>query len=263
MRTRDNSLSPEQLCQYERDGIAHPIRVMSAAEAHRFRLGFEELEFHLSNKVGYAAMTHLYFRWAFDLATWPDILNAVEQMLGPDLLIEGTLILCKHANDPSFVTWHQDFHYAKQNSSPTVSAWVALSSSTSRSGCMRVIPGSHRAGILPHSETVVANNMLTYSLDIDESSSIDVELRAGEMSLHQADIVHGSSPNQSDDKRIGFIIRFVTPQFKKTINPIVHARGEHPCQHLNLWPAPSEGDFQHSFGAWKEFVRERNLLKLL
>lgn len=258
-----NSLSAEKIRQYERDGIAYPIRVMSAGEAQRFRSGFEKLEVYLNSKLGYVAMTHLYFRWAFDLATWPNVLNAVEQILGADILIQGTLILCKHANDPSFVTWHQDFHYAIQHSSPTVSAWVALSSSTSRSGCMRVIPGSHKEGILPHSNTVVENNMLTYSVSVDESSSMDIELRAGEMSLHQADIVHGSSPNHSDDKRIGFIIRFVTPQFKKTDNPIVRARGENPCHHLNLWPAPQEGDFQHNVGAWKEFVQERSLLKLL
>lgn len=263
MRARDNSLSTEQVRQYERDGIAHPIRVMSAAEAQRFRSGFEKLESYLSHKLRYVAMTHLYLRWAFDLATWPNILNAVEQILGPDLLIQGTLILCKHANDPSFVTWHQDFNYAFQNSSPTVSAWVALSSSTSRSGCMRVIPNSHKKGILPHCDTVVENNILTYSVNVDESRSMDIELSAGEMSLHQANIVHGSSPNQSDDKRIGFIIRFVTPQFKNTVNPIVRARGKNPCQHLILWPAPPEGDFQRNVEAWKEFVRQRNLLKLL
>ena len=262
MSTRYNSLSSEQVGQYERDGIAHPIRVMSAGEAQRFRSGFEKLEFYLNRKLRYVAMTHLYFRWAFDLATWPNILNAVEQILGPELIIQGTLILCKPGNDPSFVTWHQDFHYAFPSAWPTVSAWVALSSSTSQSGCMRVIPGSHKEGILPHSDTAVENNMLTYSVNADPSSTMDIELRAGEMSLHQASIIHGSSPNHSDDKRIGFIIRFVTPQFKNNVNPIVRARGKSPCPHLNLWPAPPpEGDFQQNVEAWKKFVRQRNLLK--
>jgi ectoine hydroxylase-related dioxygenase (phytanoyl-CoA dioxygenase family) len=234
---------------------------MSAGEAQRFCSAFEELEVCLDHKLEYVAMAHLYFRWAFELATWPNILDAVEQLLGPELLVQGTLILCKHADDPSFVNWHQDFHYARQNSSPTVSAWVALSNSTRRSGCMRVIPGSHKKGILPHSEAVVENNMLTYSVNVDESSAIDIELRAGEMSLHQADIVHGSLPNESDDKRLGFIIRFVTPQFKKNVNPIVRARGENPCHNLTLWPAPTAGNLERSVVAWKEFVRERNLWK--
>lgn len=256
-----NSLSPEQTRQYERDGIAYPLRVMSTGEAHRFRAGFEELETCLSGKLEYAAMTHLYFRWAFDLATWPQILNAVEEIIGPDVLIQGTLILCKHAHDPSFVTWHQDFHYTIENSSPTVSAWVALSNSTRGSGCMRVLPGSQREGLLPHSDALVKNNMLTYSTQVDESSAMNIELRAGEMSLHQAGIVHGSLPNQSDDKRIGFIIRFVTPRFKKTVNPVVRARGKKACQHLTLWDSPPGDNLDRNVSAWKEFVRARNLLK--
>lgn len=256
-----SSLSPEQVRQYERDGIAYPIRVMSPGEAQSFRVGFEELETHLRRKLEYVAMTHLYFRWAFDLATWPSILNAVEDILGPDVLIQGTLILCKQANAPSFVAWHQDVGYANQNFSPTVSAWIALSDSTSRSGCMRVIRGSHKEGLLPHSDTVVENNMVTYSVMVDESRARDIELRAGEMSLHQADIVHGSLPNQSDDKRIGFVVRFVTPQFKIPVNPVVRARGESVCQHLTFWAEPPEGNLDHSVRAWKEFVRGRNLYK--
>lgn len=258
---RNNNLSAQQISQYEGDGIAHPIGVMSAGAAQRFRSAFEELEVYLKRKLDYVAMTHLYFRWAFELATWPNILNAVEQILGPEVLIQGTLILCKQAHDPSFVTWHQDVNYAPENSSPTVSAWVALSHSSRRSGCMRVLPGSHKGGILPHSGTVVENNMLTYSVKVDESNAIDIELRAGEMSLHQAAIVHGSLPNQSDDKRIGFIIRFVTPQFQKNVNPIVRARGKHPCQNLTLWPAPLANNREDNVWAWKEFVRERNLLR--
>jgi non-haem Fe2+, alpha-ketoglutarate-dependent halogenase len=257
----NNSLSTEQARQYERDGIAYPVRVMSADQAQWFRAGFEEMETCLGSKVEYAAMTHLYFRWAFKLATWPKILDAVEEILGPDLLIQGSLILCKHAHDLSFVMWHQDFNYTVQNAAPTVSAWVALSNSTCRSGCLRVIPGSQREGLLPHSDTVVKDSMLTYSTEVDESSALDIELRAGEMSLHQAGIVHGSLPNQSDDKRIGFIIRFVTPRFKKTVNPVVRARGKSPCPHLTLWPGPPKGNLERSVHQWKEFVRARNLLK--
>jgi non-heme Fe2+,alpha-ketoglutarate-dependent halogenase len=257
----DNSLSPEQIRRYERDGIAYPIRIMSASEAQRFRAGFEELETHLSRELKYVAMTHLYFRWAFDLSTYPNILNAVEQILGPDVLVQGTLILCKQANDSSFVAWHQDLNYTIQNSSPTISAWVALSNSTRRSGCMRVIPGSHKEDILPHSDSAIENNMVPFSVEVDRSRAIDIELRAGEMSLHDAGIVHGSSPNQSDDKRIGFIIRFVTPQYKQTVNPVVRARGKKACQHLTLWPGPPGDNLEHNIRAWTEFVRKRNLLK--
>lgn len=256
-----SSLPAEHIKKYEQDGFVHPIRIMSAAEAQKFRAGFEQLETLLGRRVEYAAMTHLFFRWAFDLSTEPVILNAVQALLGPDVLVQATLILCKHAHDPSFVSWHQDYKYTSQESAPTVSAWVAISDSTRASGCMRAIPGSQRDGIQPHKDTAIENNILTYSLEADDSRAVDIELKAGEMSLHQANIVHGSLANDSDDKRIGFIIRFVTPQFQKTINPVVRARGRDACEHLTIWPNSPTEDMEQTLGAWQEFVRARNLLR--
>jgi non-heme Fe2+,alpha-ketoglutarate-dependent halogenase len=254
-------LSREQIGRYERDGFVHPIRIMSTDEARQFRAGFEELETLLGRRIEYAAMTHLFFRWAFDLSTQPTILNAVQAILGPEVLVQATLILCKHPADPSFVSWHQDYKYTSQESAPTVSAWVALSDSTRASGCMRAIPGSYRDGIQPHTDTAIKNNILEYSLEADDSRAVDIELEAGEMSLHQANIVHGSLRNDSGDKRIGFIIRFVTPQFQKTINPVVRARGRDACGHLTLWSNSPTDDMKQNIGAWQEFVRERNLLR--
>ena len=254
-------LSRAQIESYERDGFVHPLRVMSAVEVRKARAGFEELETLLGRRLEYAAMTHLFFRWAFDLSMQSGILNAVQAILGPDVLVQATLILCKHPSDPSFVSWHQDYKYTSQESSPTVSAWVAISDSTRQSGCMRVIPGSHRDGIQPHKDTAIANNILEYSLEADDSRAVDIELEAGEMSLHQANIVHGSLRNDSDDKRIGFIIRFVTPQFQKTINPVVLARGRDACGHLTVWPNSPTDDMKQTLGAWQEFVRARNLLR--
>jgi non-heme Fe2+,alpha-ketoglutarate-dependent halogenase len=257
----DSSLSTEQIRKYDRDGFLHPIRIMSPAEARQVRAGFEELETLLGRRVEYAAMTHLFFRWAFDLSMQSGILNAAQAILGPDVLVQATLILCKHAHDPSFVSWHQDYKYTSQESAPTVSAWVAISDSTRQSGCMRAIPGSHREGIQEHKARTIENNILTYSVDADDSRAVDIELKAGEMSLHQANIVHGSLANDSDDKRIGFIIRFVTPQFQKTINPVVRARGRDACGHLTVWPNSPTDDMKQTLGAWEEFVRERNLLR--
>jgi non-heme Fe2+,alpha-ketoglutarate-dependent halogenase len=256
-----SSLSADQIETYERNGFVHPLRIMSTDEAQRVRAGFERLEKLLGRKLEYAAMTHLFFRWAFDLSTQPKILNAVQAILGPEVLVQATLILCKHPADPSFVSWHQDYKYTSQESAPTVSAWVAISDSTRASGCMRVIPGSHRDGIQPHKDAAIENNILTYSLEADDSRAVDIELKAGEMSLHQANIVHGSLANSSDDKRIGFIIRFVTPQFQKTINPVVRARGRGTCGHLTVWPNSPADDMKQTIGAWQDFVRERNLLR--
>jgi ectoine hydroxylase-related dioxygenase (phytanoyl-CoA dioxygenase family) len=257
------SLSSEHVRHYARDGIAYPIPVMSAEEAFRFRTSFERFEACMDRRLVYAAMTHLFFGWAFDLASWPSILDVVEKILGPDPLIEGTLILCKHANDPSLVMWHQDFKYAVDDDAATVSVWVALTDSTSGNGCMRVIPGSHKAGILPHSDRVIEHNMLTYSTEVDESYSTDIELKAGEMSIHHPGIVHGSLPNRSDDKRIGFVIRFVTPQFSQTGNPLVRPRGAsfYQLPDMTMGPEATNTNFDQNVLAWKDFVQQRNLLR--
>jgi non-haem Fe2+, alpha-ketoglutarate-dependent halogenase len=256
-----SSLSRDQLERYERDGFVHPLRIMSSDEAREFRAGFEMLETLLGRGVEYAAMTHLFFRWAFDLSTQPKILNPVQAILGANVLVQATLILCKHAADPSFVSWHQDHNYTTKESAPTVTAWVAISDSTRESGCMRAIPGSHRDGIRPHIDTAIEHNIVTYSVEVDDSPAVDIELKAGEMSLHQANIIHGSLANRSDDKRIGFIIRFVTPQFQQTINPVVRARGQDACGHLTIWPHAPTDDMKQSLGAWQEFARARHLLR--
>jgi ectoine hydroxylase-related dioxygenase (phytanoyl-CoA dioxygenase family) len=255
------NFSSEHVRKYARDGIAYPIPVMSAGEALRFRTSFEHFEACMGRRLGYAAMTHLFFRWAFELSCWPSILDVIEEILGPDVLIEGTLILCKYANDPSLVTWHQDFKYQGNADTDTVSAWVAITDSTSRNGCMRVIPGSHRAGIIPHSDRAIEHNMLTYAVEVGESDSTDIVLRAGEMSLHQPSIVHGSLPNRSDDKRIGFVIRFVTPHFQQTGNPLVRARGHSAGHRLAMWPEVPNIDVNQNVQAWKDFVQQRNLLR--
>jgi non-haem Fe2+, alpha-ketoglutarate-dependent halogenase len=253
-------LRESQIQDYEHDGIVYPIEVLSALRARRYRAEFEKFETVLGRPFRYAAMLHLYFRWAFELATEAKILDAVESILGRELLVQSTLILCKYPNDESFVTWHQDFNYAREISSPSISAWIALSGSNRESGCLRAIPGSQSRGVLPHGSAKIKNNILTYSLDADESLAIDIELKSGEMSLHQPGLIHGSSPNQSQDKRIGFIVRYVTPCFSINDNPVVRARGNAHCRQLDLWPAPHEAT-GNDLSGWKKLADKRNLLK--
>ena len=253
-------LLESQIEDFAHDGVVYPIEALSTLRAQRYRTEFERFEIAVGRPFRYAAMLHLYFHWAFELAIEPKVLDAVESILGPELLVQSTLVLCKCPNDESFVTWHQDFKYANETSSPNVSAWIALSASSRESGCLRAIPGSQRAGVLPHVAPNINNNILTYSLDVNESSAIEIELKPGEMSLHQPGLVHGSLPNRSVDKRIGFIVRYVTPGFSNNENPVVRARGNAACGQLDLWSAPKEAT-GNDFSAWKKLANERNLLK--
>ncbi|HEX8068810.1 MAG TPA: phytanoyl-CoA dioxygenase family protein [Pyrinomonadaceae bacterium] len=257
----NGTLSPEQVRRYEQDGILFPVRVLTPGEAAKFRADFERLEARLARKLEYAAWLHLYFRWAYGLATHPAVLRAVEKILGPDILVHGTLVLCKHPHDPAYVSWHQDGTYTNQQATPSTSAWIALSDSTTENGCMRVIAGSHLHGALPHTETFAAHNLLSrgqeVSFALDERRVRDVTLSAGEMSLHQQHIIHSSEPNRSDTKRIGFIVRFATPQLAHSVDPVIRVGGRDECAHLPLLAEPPEGDGDEGAAAWHEYQQRR------
>ncbi len=258
------ALSSDQRAQYDRDGVLSPIRVLASDEALFYRTALEDLETRLGKQQDYAGWCHLYFRWAYDLATHPGVLDVVEDILGPDLLIRATLILCKHPHDPRNVSWHQDGYHSGFDQIPTTSAWIALSDSTSENGCMRVIPGSHKEGALDHvmleSEEALLRKGAEVQVEVDETRARDLVLKAGEMSLHQVHIIHGSNPNRSDRKRVGFIVRFVTPEFRQTNAPVVRARGTADCRHLPLLQEPPSGSVGEGIAAWRAFLRQRNEL---
>jgi ectoine hydroxylase-related dioxygenase (phytanoyl-CoA dioxygenase family) len=166
------------------------------------------------------------------------------------------LIFCKYAHDPAFVAWHQDTVYSNLHLTPSVSAWIALLDSVPENGCMRVVTGSHVRGILPHQELHSPDNLLRRGEEIlvkvEDSEATDVVLQAGEMSLHHNSIIHGSRANGSDKKRIGFIVRFVTPEYDlPQPNPFLRARGNAACSHLKLAEPPVDRDLHEMVDAWR------------
>jgi ectoine hydroxylase-related dioxygenase (phytanoyl-CoA dioxygenase family) len=233
------TLSTEILERYERDGVVFPIRVLSEAEAREFR---EELEAVAGEKPRRMDNLHLTYPWAYRLASHEAVLDAVERLLGPDILIDGNLVFYKPPHDASYASWHQDSVYSGWHLTPSVSAWIVLTVSEPANGCMRVIPGSHKHGLLEH-DNVQDPNLLNrrgerLRMDVDESQAVDVVLRPGEMSLHHTNIVHGSNPNTSDGPRIGFIVRFVTNLSTNRDRPVMRVRGNADCDHLRLVAPP-------------------------
>ena len=236
-----NSLTPLQVADYERDGALFPIRVLSDEETGRFRECFLAGISGMEGRPGPVRQPHLSLPWAYDLATHPAVVGAVESVLGPEVLVHSTIIFFKRPGDGGYVSWHQDGLYSTLRAPRLTSAWIALSESTVENGCMRVIPGSHRQGILPHLENPTHDNLLRNGQTIqgvDEDQAWDIVLRPGEMSLHHGDIVHGSNPNRSDKERIGFIVRFVTPEVEQAAHPLIQVRGTAPCPHLELLSSP-------------------------
>ena len=243
--------------QFDRDGVVFPIRVLSASRSSAYLASFAQLEEMLGRPIKRMGNPALHFVWAYNLATESAVLDAVEKIIGPNLLVSGTLIFCKYPHDPAFVAWHQDTFYSNLHLTPSVSAWIALLDSTPQNGCMRIVPGSHLRGILPHQETRRCDNLLKrgeeIQVDVDETAAVDVVLKAGEMSLHHNSIIHGSRPNTSDKKRIGFIVRFVTPQYNlgSQRTPFLYARGNFDCGSLKLAEPPSQRDVRKSLMAWE------------
>jgi ectoine hydroxylase-related dioxygenase (phytanoyl-CoA dioxygenase family) len=207
---------------YRANGYFYPLRAVSEHEAARYRAKLEQHEAATGGPLRreFRQKSHLLFTWLAELTRKPSILDAVEQLLGPDLLVWQTAFFIKEAHDPSLVTWHQDSTYWGLSEPEVVTAWVALSPSTPESGCVRVIPGTHRLDQVSHVESADPNNLLTrgqeIAVDVDESQAISMPLRPGEMSLHHIRTFHNSEPNRSNDRRIGFAIRYIPTRIRQT-----------------------------------------------
>lgn len=251
------TLSKEQLDTYHDEGIVFPVEVFSADEILYFRAALEKLLAEFKDRtLKRLDGLHLFFPWAYRLVTHEKLLNIVEQVLGQEILVDGTLVFYKPAHDSSYVSWHQDSVYSTWHLTPSTSAWIALTPSSRDNGCMRAIPGSHKQGLLSHTNHQDKSNLLFRGeqvATVNEASALDVELKPGEASLHQSTLVHGSNSNTSDQPRIGFIVRFVTNQIAKQDRAVLRVRGSADCSHLIMAAAPAEKDPQARFSAWRAF----------
>jgi Phytanoyl-CoA dioxygenase (PhyH) len=246
-------LTADQLERYQRDGILFPVPALFPGEVARFHEAFQDLAARLGGRPSAqdVSQTHLFFRWAYELATHPAVLDAVEGVLGPDILVWTVSIFAKYPRDPGYISWHQDGTYWGLDSPQVTTAWIALTDSTLGNGCMRVVPGSHRRPILPHRDTYAPNNLLSRGQEVqaqvDDKDAVDVILRAGEMSLHHVNIIHGSNPNPSEQSRVGFAIRFTTPKTRQIEGEpptAVLARGRDDYHHFELLREPPALSFE-------------------
>jgi non-heme Fe2+,alpha-ketoglutarate-dependent halogenase len=241
----------QQVEQYGRDGLLFPLPALSPGELARFRLAFAGLESRLGGKPQHRQLIqpHLCYRWAYDLATHPVILDAVETMIGPDILVHSTSIFPKYPHEPDHILWHQDGYYWGLSTPHLISAWVALTNSNIENGCLRVVAGSHARQVLPHAQSSREKNTrlsLEVAVEVDEAQATDVVLSAGEMSLHHPYIIHGSNPNETDEPRIGFAIRFVAAHVKQSLlhHAVVLARGRNEHNHFELLQEPPTNDLE-------------------
>jgi chlorinating enzyme len=205
---------------------------------------------------------HLLFTWANELIRHPVILDAVEDILGPNLLVWSSSFFIKDAHDPGYVSWHQDSTYWGLSHPDVVTAWIALSKSVVENGCMRVIPGTHLKDQLPHKDTFAENNLLTRGQEVqvvvNPDEAVDIELQPGEFSLHHVRLVHGSDPNNSEHRRIGYAVRYIPTYVRQTEGPrdcATLVRGVDNYHHFDLEPTP-KADLDPDAVAYHQRVTE-------
>jgi hypothetical protein len=208
------SLTEADVGRYRDRGYCAPVAALSTREAHGLRRKLETYETGAGVLSGALRhKSHLLFTWLNDLIRHPRILDAVEDIIGPDILCWGSSFFIKEKRNPGFVSWHQDSTYWGLEPPDIITAWVAFTDSTAANGAMRVIPASHKLDQAPHRDTFAAANLLSRGqeimVDVEERQAAMLELAAGEMSLHHVRLIHGSDPNPSDDRRIGFAIRYI------------------------------------------------------
>jgi non-haem Fe2+, alpha-ketoglutarate-dependent halogenase len=216
------ALADAAVAHYREHGYYAPIRVMSATEAEMLRGRLEAHEAaHGVLKGSMRHKSHLLFTWLDGLIRHPAILDAVEGVIGPDILCWSSTFFIKEARDPGFVSWHQDSTYWGLDPADIVTAWVALSESTAENGAMRVIPDTHKLEQVAHRDTFAANNLLTrgqeIAVDVDGDTAVMLSLQPGEMSLHHVRLIHGSDPNPSAKRRIGFAIRYLPTHVRQVV----------------------------------------------
>lgn len=213
---------------FEDKGYFFPIAVFGAREAEVLREAYLDYVSHkkeelttLAPREHYRVLseTHTFLPWAYAIASNPIVLDAVEQLIGPDILIWSSRWFSKMPGDKTYVSWHQDATYWGLSPLKIATAWIAQSESIPENGCMRVIPQTHKMNLLPQVETYAPDNALTrgqeIAVEVDENRAVDIVLSPGQMSLHHVLIVHGSKANTSDKPRIGIAIRYVAPEVKQ------------------------------------------------
>lgn len=146
-----------------------------------------------------------------EFCRFPEVVDMVEQLIGPDIILWGSQLFCKPASDGMAVPWHQDGQYWPIDPLATVTVRIAIEDSLPENGCMRYIPGSHRNhDIYAHEIVQESNVALRQQIsDIDESLARNDLLHAGQISIHDVYLIHGSGVNRSDKRRADYAIRYM------------------------------------------------------
>ncbi len=249
--------SDTKFCEFDKLGYCAGIRIADEEDVIGYRAKFDEVEAKEGREKCQRGLFDLHFTVPFvwELATHPIVLEHVEALLGPNLLLMGSHFFCKYGPSEAFVAWHQDVTYWGLEPKLAVSAWYAIDDSDVENGCLQVIRGTHLNGIRSHGKSSDPSaNLLSINQEVDVKDNelkdiVDVELKAGEISLHHGLTIHGSRPNRSSRRRCGLAMIYL-PTFVKQVDEnslgtkwaAVLVRGENREKHFADRPAPFSGN---------------------
>jgi len=245
---RPRKLTPEQIQRFNEKGYISPLDVFMEEEAPANRAYFDDLMAQAAAK-GWNNYSingwHTRCRGIYDMVTDARILDAVEDLLGPDLICWGTHFFSKEAGDEKRVSWHQDASYWPLTPSKTVTVWLAIDDADEDNGAMRFIPGSHRVGQIAFERSdAQERNVLNQTVrDAEQHGEppVSIVMKAGQMSLHSDLLLHGSEPNRSNRRRCGLTMRFVPPEVRSLQGwerLAILCRGDDPSGHWARNPRP-------------------------
>ena len=226
-------LTKEQIEQYHDKGFISPVKIMSEQDALLIKDELEQVEADFPNEINAESRNNLHLSFTFldALAHNTIIVDAMEDLIGPNISLWASVMFIKEPSSKHYVSWHQDATYMGLDTLDFPTPWIALSPSNRETGCMTMISGSHKTKIQEHEDTFAKNNILTRGQaiqNVDESKAVDLILRPGEMSIHHGAVIHGSQPNNSNQRRIGFSLQSYMPNNVKQVigrNIWTHVRG--------------------------------------
>jgi hypothetical protein len=227
-------LTKNQIKQYHDEGFISPIRVMSESDALSIAAKIEKAEALYPEEIHSERRNNLHLSFSFldELAHNEVVVDAIEDLIGHNISLWASVMFIKEPSSSHYVSWHQDATYMGMNSNNFATPWIALTPSTIETGCMSIIPNSHNTKIQKHVDTFNENNILTRGqeiIGIDDSVAVDIILKPGEMSIHSGTVIHGSKPNSSNNRRVGFALQsYMPPSIKQAVgkNIWTHIRGK-------------------------------------
>jgi hypothetical protein len=272
-------LTAEQMAGYEGLGFVHSIPILTPEEVRYYRDHVEKTWSALGGRVTRADALHLFFCWAWDLATHPRLLDCLEDLLGPVIVLRHTRILYKYAKSASWVGWHQDGSTEHLADAQVPAIWLGLTNATVENGCLRVVPRSHRLGMLSHRSRQTHHDLASSSMRDREPGSaagddhdlsgksaklpegldapFDVVMKAGEMSFHHPLALHGSNPNASAGPRIGLSATYSTPRLHRNGTAVALVRGSvDPQRSFPLSSKPADLPLEEAVAAFRASDRQ-------